>query len=40
MTTTKVEFDPFSDEYFNDPTEVYGAGATSRPSTTARGARF
>ena len=23
MTTTKVEFDPFSDEYFDDPTEVY-----------------
>lgn len=23
MTTTKVEFDPFSDEYFNDPSEVY-----------------
>jgi cytochrome P450 len=23
MTTTAVEFDPFSDEYFNDPTEVY-----------------
>src|SRR4051812_25048050 len=21
--TTAVEFDPFSDEYFNDPTEVY-----------------
>jgi cytochrome P450 len=23
MTTTAVEFDPFSDTYFNDPTEVY-----------------
>ncbi len=23
MTTTSVEFDPFSDEYFNDPTDVY-----------------
>ena len=23
MTTATVEFDPFSDEYFNDPTEVY-----------------
>lgn len=23
MTITAVEFDPFSDEYFNDPTEVY-----------------
>ena len=23
MTTTTVDFDPFSDEYFNDPTEVY-----------------
>jgi cytochrome P450 len=23
MTTTAVEFDPFSDEYFDDPTEVY-----------------
>jgi cytochrome P450 len=23
MTTTAVEFDPFSDEYFNDPTDVY-----------------
>ena len=23
MTTTRAEFDPFSDEYFNDPTEVY-----------------
>jgi cytochrome P450 len=23
MTTTAVEFDPFSDAYFNDPTEVY-----------------
>jgi cytochrome P450 len=23
MTTTPVEFDPFSDEYFDDPTEVY-----------------
>ena len=23
MTTAAVEFDPFSDEYFNDPTEVY-----------------
>ena len=23
MTTTAVEFDPMSDEYFNDPTEVY-----------------
>jgi len=23
METTKVEFDPFSDEYFNDPSEVY-----------------
>jgi cytochrome P450 len=23
MTTTRVEFDPFSDEYFNDPSEVY-----------------
>jgi cytochrome P450 len=23
MTTTTVEFDPFSDDYFNDPTEVY-----------------
>lgn len=23
MTMTAVEFDPFSDEYFNDPTEVY-----------------
>jgi cytochrome P450 len=23
MTTTAVEFDPFSDEYFNDPSEVY-----------------
>ncbi|MGO9872829.1 MAG: cytochrome P450 [Acidimicrobiia bacterium] len=23
MTTTNVEFDPFSDEYFNDPSEVY-----------------
>jgi cytochrome P450 len=23
MTTTMVEFDPFSDEYFNDPSEVY-----------------
>jgi cytochrome P450 len=23
MTTVAVEFDPFSDEYFNDPTEVY-----------------
>jgi cytochrome P450 len=23
MSTTTVEFDPFSDEYFNDPTEVY-----------------
>ena len=23
MTTTKVEFDPFSDEYFDDPTEIY-----------------
>jgi cytochrome P450 len=23
MTTTTVEFDPFSDEYFDDPTEVY-----------------
>lgn len=24
MTTTNVEFDPFSDEYFNNPSEVYG----------------
>jgi cytochrome P450 len=23
MTTTAVEFDPFSDEYFNDPSETY-----------------
>jgi cytochrome P450 len=23
MTATKAEFDPFSDEYFNDPTEMY-----------------
>src|SRR6476660_7074749 len=23
MTATAVQFDPFSDEYFNDPTEVY-----------------
>ena len=23
MTATAVEFDPFSDEYFNDPTEMY-----------------
>ena len=23
MTVVRVEFDPFSDEYFNDPTEVY-----------------
>jgi len=23
MTTSAVEFDPFSDDYFNDPTEVY-----------------
>ena len=24
MTSTKpVEFDPFSDDYFNDPTEMY-----------------
>src|SRR4051794_36184784 len=23
MTTTAVDFDPFSDEYFNDPTELY-----------------
>ncbi len=23
MATTNVEFDPFSDEYFNDPSEVY-----------------
>jgi cytochrome P450 len=23
MATTKVEFDPFSDDYFNDPTEIY-----------------
>ena len=23
MTTTALEFDPFSDEYFNDPTDVY-----------------
>ena len=23
MTVNPVEFDPFSDEYFNDPTEVY-----------------
>lgn len=23
MTTTPVEFDPFSDEYFNDPSDVY-----------------
>jgi cytochrome P450 len=23
MTTAAVEFDPFSDEYFNDPTDVY-----------------
>ena len=23
MTTTRVEFDPFSEEYFGDPTEVY-----------------
>jgi cytochrome P450 len=23
MTTMRVEFDPFSDEYFNDPSEVY-----------------
>jgi cytochrome P450 len=23
LTTTAVEFDPFSDEYFDDPTEVY-----------------
>lgn len=23
MTTVAVEFDPYSDEYFNDPTEVY-----------------
>jgi cytochrome P450 len=23
MTTTAVQFDPFSDEYFNDPSEVY-----------------
>lgn len=23
MPTTAVDFDPFSDEYFNDPTEVY-----------------
>ena len=23
MTTTAVEFDPFSDDYFDDPTEVY-----------------
>jgi cytochrome P450 len=23
MSTTAVEFDPFSDEYFNDPTEMY-----------------
>jgi cytochrome P450 len=23
MTTTAVEFDPFSEEYFNDPTDVY-----------------
>src|SRR5579862_7502539 len=23
MTSTPVEFDPFGDDYFNDPTEVY-----------------
>ena len=23
MTTTAVEFDPFSDDFFDDPTEVY-----------------
>ena len=23
MTATKVEFDPFSTEYFDDPTDVY-----------------
>ena len=23
MTATAVEFDPFSDDYFDDPTEVY-----------------
>ena len=23
MTTTAVEFDPFSDDYFNDPSEIY-----------------
>lgn len=23
MTAEAVEFDPFSDEYFNDPTEIY-----------------
>jgi len=23
VTTTAVEFDPFSDDYFNDPTEIY-----------------
>ena len=23
MSTVAVEFDPFSDDYFNDPTEVY-----------------
>ena len=23
MTATAVEFDPFSDEYFDDPTDVY-----------------
>src|SRR2546423_14993928 len=23
VTTSPVEFDPFSDDYFNDPTEIY-----------------
>ena len=23
VTTTSVEFDPLSDEFFNDPTEMY-----------------
>ena len=35
LATAPVEFDPFSDEYFDDPTTCTGGSATKRPCTTA-----
>jgi hypothetical protein len=34
MTATAVEFDPFSDDFCNDPTECDGGAA--RPAASAR----